>query len=239
MLYGKRIYESQARKSNAKPQKTILNKAFQYKYIFFLMTAVVGSTLIFFAPAYYFISQNYELFKSLAYDTNPSLVRHLEREVVWLAIFMVLSLGFISGLSLLIGSIVTKNLIAPLLRLESHMKELMYGNWHIPDYRVSKDDDFKDLAVTYDYFYRSLKANTEAELKLIEKLSIDQQNREAYAAWKNLILIKRSRLGLHDLPLEDLSIQPLSRKGPKFENKEEPIETDVVSIESALRRRAS
>jgi len=204
------------------------------------MTAVTGGALIFFAPAYYFISQNYDLFKALAYDNSPGLINHLEREVIWLAIFMALSLGLIAGLSLLIGAIVTKNLLAPLLQMEAHMKELMYGNWHIPDYKVAREDDFKDLAVTYDYFYRSLKANTEAELRLIEKLSIDQHNREAYAAWKNLILIKRSRLGIQDLPLEDFTVQPLSRKGPKFKNKEDELnDPDVMSIESARRRRAS
>jgi len=97
------------------------------------------------------------------------------------------------------------------------MKELMHGNWHIPDYKLSIDDDFRDLSVTYDYFYRSLKANTEAELKLIEKLSIDPQNREAYAAWKNLIVIKRSRLGMQEMPFEEFKVQPLSRSGPQFE----------------------
>jgi len=239
MLYGKRIYEPQARLSQTRSQKFILNKAFQYKYTLFLMTAVTGGTLLFFLPTYYFIKQNYDLFVSLAYDTQAALVTHLEREVVWLAVFMALSLGLIIGLSLLIGIRMTKNVLAPLVQMEKHMKELMYGNWHIPDYKISSEDDFRDLSMTYDYFYRSLKANTEAELKLIEKLSIDPQNREAYAAWKNLIVIKRSRLGLQELPFEEFSVQPLSRKGPEFKLEKDANESDVVSIESARRRRVS
>jgi hypothetical protein len=63
---------------------------------------------------------------------------------------------------------------------------------------MPEDDDFRDLSMTYDYFYRSLKANTEAELKLIEKLTIDPQNREAYAAWKSLMTIHRARLGIEE-----------------------------------------
>jgi hypothetical protein len=239
MLYGKRIYEPQARLSHTRNQKFLLNKAFQYKYTLFLVTAVTGSTLLFFAPAYYFIKQNYDLFVNLAYDTHPALVTHLEREVVWLAVFMVLSLGLIIGLSLLIGLRMTKNVLAPLVQMEKHMKELMYGNWHIPDYKMSSEDDFRDLSMTYDYFYRSLKANTEAELKLIEKLSIDPQNREAYAAWKNLIVIKRSRLGLQELPFEEFNVQPLSRKGPNFVGENIVPPTEVVPIEAARRRRVS
>lgn len=240
MLYGKRIYEPQSRLSHSRSQKMILNKAFQYKYTVFLMTAVLGGALLFFIPAYYFISQNYTLFTSLAYDTQPALVTHLEREVVWLGVFMVLSLGIIGGLTLIAGLRMTKNLLAPLVQMEKHMKELMYGHWHIPDYKITQEEDFRDLAMTYDYFYRSLKANTEAELKLIEKLSIDPQNREAYAAWKNLITIKRSRLGMQELPFEEFTVQPLSRKGPDFtSDKEKTSAPDVVSIEAARRRRVS
>ncbi|MBS1971373.1 MAG: hypothetical protein JSU04_13780 [Bdellovibrionales bacterium] len=242
MLYGKRIYEPQSRLSHNRSQKMILNKAFQYKYTVFLMTAVLGGALLFFIPAYYFISQNYTLFTNLAYDTQPALVTHLEREVVWLGVFMVLSLVIIGGFTLVAGLRMTKNLLAPLVQMEKHMKELMYGHWHIPDYKITNEDDFRDLAMTYDYFYRSLKANTEAELKLIEKLSIDPQNREAYAAWKNLITIKRSRLGLQELPFEEFTVQPLSRNGPDFEAEKAKAAAngpDVVSIEAGRRRRVS
>ena len=239
MLYGKRIYESQPRLSHNRAQKMILNKAFQYKYTVFLMTAVIGGIMLFFAPAYYFINQNYSLFVSLAYDTQPALVTHLERELVWLGVFMAISLVVIAGMTLAIGLKMTKNLLSPLVQMEKHMKELMYGHWHIPDYKISQEDDFRDLAMTYDYFYRSLKANTEAELKLIEKLSIDPQNREAYAAWKNLIMIKRSRLGMQNVPFEEFSVQPLSRSGVDFDVAKKAIENDVVSIEAGRRRRVS
>ena len=78
------------------------------------------------------------------------------------------------------------------------MHKLMLGQWNVPDYPIPEEDDFRDLSMTYDYFYRSLKANTETELKLLEKLSIDPQNREAYAAWKHLLSEKRSRLGIQE-----------------------------------------
>jgi len=233
MLYGKRIYEPQSRLSHGRTQKMILNKAFQYKYTVYLMTAVIGGSLLFFVPAYYFINQNYTLFVKLAYEVQPALVTHMEREVVWLGVFMAVSLAVITGMSLFIGLRLTKNLLAPLVQMEKHMKELMYGHWHIPDYKITEEDDFRDLSMTYDYFYRSLKANTEAELKLIEKLSIDPQNREAYAAWKNLIMIKRSRLGMQELPFEEFHVQPISRTGVEFNA------NDVVSIAAGRRRRAS
>lgn len=163
-----------------------------------MATTIVGSALLFFLPAYFFINQNYELFKSLAYDTHPILISHLEREISWLQVFLGMSLIFLVGVTLFLSVRMTKNLLSPLVTMEQHMHQLMLGQWHIPDYHMPEEDDFRDLAMTYDYFYRALKANTETELKLLEKLSIDPQNREAYAAWKNLLSEKRARLGIQE-----------------------------------------
>ncbi|WP_413558667.1 hypothetical protein [Bdellovibrio sp. HCB209] len=198
MLYGRRVIEPQRVPHGNGRKRFILNKAFQYKYSWYMITAFAGGALLFFIPAYYFISQNYELFKTLAYDTQPRLVEHLEREMMWLRVFLGASLVAIAGVTLFLSIRMTKNLLAPLIKMENHMHQLMLGQWHIEDYVIPQEDDFRDLSMTYDYFYRALKANTETELKLLEKLSIDPQNREAYAAWKHLLAEKRSRLGIKE-----------------------------------------
>ncbi|WP_347358994.1 hypothetical protein [Bdellovibrio sp.] len=198
MLYGRRVIEPQRVPHGQHPRRFILNKAFQYKYCWYMITAVAGGALLFLLPAFYFINQNYDLFKSLAYDTYPSLVQHLERETTWLRIFLAASFVFLTGVTLFLSIRMTKNLLSPLVSMEKHMHQLMLGQWHIPDYQIPEEDDFRDLSMTYDYFYRALKANTETELKLLEKLSIDPQNREAYAAWKTLLSEKRARLGIKE-----------------------------------------
>mgnify|MGYP003337403860 CR=1 FL=1 len=198
MFYGRRVIEPQRVPHGQGPKRFILNKAFQYKYSWYMITAVAGGALLFLAPAFYFVAQNYELFKSLAYDTQPVLVEHLEREVTWLRVFLGASFVFLMGVTLFLSIRMTKNLLSPLVAIERHMHQLMLGQWHIPDYRIPDDDDFRDLSMTYDYFYRALKANTETELKLLEKFNIDPQNREAYAAWKHLLHEKRARLGMKE-----------------------------------------
>ncbi len=201
MLYGRRAHHPQtsANVDAEKARRFILNKAFQYKYSWYLVTAVAGATLLFLIPTYYFVLQNYQIFTDLAYDTHPVLVSHLEREVTWIRVFMIVSFFVVTGITLILGLRMTKNLINPLIQMEKHMRQLMLGQWHISDYKSPENDDFRELSMTYDYFYRALKANTEVELKLIEKLSIDPQNREAYAAWRNLMEIKRARLGITTL----------------------------------------
>lgn len=196
MLYGKRILEPQRAIQRKGHRKLIVNGAFQSKYVTFLAIAVGGSALLFFLPAIFFIRQNYELFSRLAYDTAPSLVNHLDREVHWLTIFMGLSLVSICTITFVMGYKVTRNLLSPLVSMEKHMRQLMMGNWSVVDFEVPEEEDYKDLSITYDYLYRSLKANTEVELDLLERLAVDPQNREAHAAWTQLITLKRERLGM-------------------------------------------
>lgn len=198
MLYGRRIISHQRSLPGQGPKRFIINKAFQYKYCWYMITAVAGGAFLFFLPSYYFISQNYELIKGLAYDVNPRLIEHLEREVTWLTVFLIASFSLIIGVTSFLSLRMTKNLLSPLVDMEKHMHQLMLGQWHIPDYQPPEDDDFRDLALTYDYFYRALKANTESELRLLEKFTIDPQNREAYAAWTNLLAEKRARLGIKE-----------------------------------------
>lgn len=198
MLYGRRVIEPQRVPAGQGSRRFILNKTFQYKYCWYMITAVAGGAFLFLLPSYYFISQNFELFKGLAFDTQPHLVEHLEREMTWLTVFLAASFLFLIGVTLFLSVRMTKNLLSPLVSMEKHMHSLMLGQWNIPDFHLQEDDDFRDLAMTYDYFYRALKANTETELRLLEKLSIDPQNREAYAAWKHLLAEKRARLGVKE-----------------------------------------
>lgn len=210
MLYGRRVIEPQRVPQGLKPRRFILSASFQYKYSWYMITAVAGAALLFLLPSFYFINQNYELFKSLAYDTHPHLIEHLEREITWLKVFLGASVVFLIGVTLFLSLRMTKNLLSPLVSMERHMHQLMLGQWHIPDYHLPEEDDFRDLSMTYDYFYRALKANTETELKLLEKLSIDPQNREAYAAWKHLLAEKRARLGIKEEFLTNESVVTLS-----------------------------
>lgn len=196
-------------------ERLILNKSFQYKYAWYMITAVAGGAFLFYLPAYYFINQNYELFKSLAYDTHPYLVQHLEREVTWLQVFMAASFTVLTGITLFLSMRMTRSLLAPLMKMEKHMHQLMLGQWHIPDYHIPDEDDFRDLSMTYDYFYRALKANTESELKLLEKMSIDPHNREAYAAWNHLVAEKRARLGMQEDFISTENVVSLTEFDPK------------------------
>lgn len=193
MLYSRRIGD--IRNSPKKNQRLILDESIQLKYTLYLCMAITGSVLLFFLPTYFFINQNYQIFLRLAFDTHPALLKHLEREIHWLWFFLASGLICIGLLSFFLTIRMTRNLIDPLARMEQHMRKLLQGHWHIPDFDVPKND-FKDLSLTYDYFYRVLKINTEMELKLLEKLNVDAQNREAYAAWKSLIEIKQQKLGL-------------------------------------------
>jgi hypothetical protein len=198
MMQGRRVYEQQGKESFVSRKIRVLNKPFQYKYSLYLLAAVAGSAIIYAIPVFYFLNQNYELLSSLTLDHAPELLTHLEREIFWLNAFMIIAgistLSFVAIISLKL----THRIIAPLLSLQKHIKKLTAGQWTEPELAIRDSEDFRDIVATYNYMYKSLRANAEAELKQLEKLTIDPDNREAHAAWQELLRRKRSLLGISD-----------------------------------------
>jgi len=97
---------------------------------------------------------------------------------------------------LLLGLRFTTNVLRPLVHLERHMKKVTKGDWASTDFSFQSGEDLSELMDVYSYMYRSLRANTESELKMLEKMSIDPNNRESISIWKSLIQQKRTRLDL-------------------------------------------
>lgn len=174
------------------------DRLFRLRLTLALSLGVAGSLLIFLMPAFYFLQQNYDIFFSLAYDTRPGLVSHLERELMWMRGFLIL--GFMT--SLLVCAFfawrLTRHLLNPLLIMEKHLQQLISGEWHGTTPDLGAEEGYRPLSLTYDYFYRSLRSITESELKALEKLNVDPAHREAYTTWKSLIRAKQRRLG-HEL----------------------------------------
>ena len=198
MFYGRRRIDPGLVK-NSRKRIWVLDRNFQLNYISYLTLAVSGASLLAFGAAYYFLNQNFQLFTSLAFDTHPGLVQHLEREVAWLRGFMTVSFVVIVLSTLFLTLRMTQKLIDPLVRMEKHMRKLTQGEWTIQDL-PNQDSDFNELLATYDYFYRSLKMMTLTEMELLQKLHVDPANREAYAAWRSLLESKSKRLGISLMP---------------------------------------
>lgn len=167
---------------------------FQRKYVYYLVMTMMGASLFFFIPALYFLTQNYDLITQLAYDTHPSLVQNLEREVHWMWFFSGFSVLAIVGLTFWIALMLTQRLIEPVVAIEKHMRELVMGRWNIPDFNP-RYAEFKELTLTYEYLYRSLKTMTEEELRILDQIVVDPHQKEAWGTWLELVNLKRKRLG--------------------------------------------
>jgi hypothetical protein len=225
MIYGRRFFQHKTREGFHSKRFGVLDSNFQYRYVLYLLLSVGGSASLFLAASSYFVSDNYEILKNLSYDLQPDLLYHLEKEVFWLYGFMwvgILSVLFFVGF---IGFNLTKKLSHPLLVIENHLKKLSQGHWNIPQLEIHEESEFKEALDSYNYFYKSLQANAESEIKLLEKISVDPNNREAYMAWQSLIQKKRMMLG----------IEGLSNSAPiKHE-----VETSEVSVSARTSRPAA
>ncbi|NUM59519.1 MAG: hypothetical protein HUU56_12850 [Bdellovibrionaceae bacterium] len=148
-------------------------------------------------PVMYFYEKNFTLFEKLAYDFYPQLINNLKQEETWLWITFTVSHFFLFGVSLFFSLKFTKKILYPIHQIEKHLQKMMLGHWDEPIHFDNEKEDFKSIKISYDYFQRSLKANTEMELELLKKIAIDPNNRDSYLAWKNLIEYKSYRIGLN------------------------------------------
>jgi methyl-accepting chemotaxis protein len=197
MLYGRRILQSQQWLYRSGPLKLIrvIDSSFQWKYTFYLTAAMASASFIFLGPAWYFVHQNYDIFISLADKSEPMLFEHLQRESAWLLTFLVISGLVILGLSVFLGLRLTESIMGPFVSLQRHMRNASRGDLTQRDFKIRATDDFRALASTYAYLYKSLKAQAEQDLKWLEKITIDPNNRDALAAWQALVRTKQSQLG--------------------------------------------
>jgi hypothetical protein len=211
MMYGQRYFEKTStihptpeapasREFVSRKQKSIhlLYRGFQFKYSLYLLAAVAGSVAIFMLPTWYFINQNYQIFQHLAYDTQPQLLEHLDREQSWILFLFIFAELSTIGFSAWIGLRITTALVGPIWSLERHMKKVTLGDWSAEDFRIRATDDFRSLANTYSYLYRSIRAQTEAEIKMLEKMVVDPKDQENYQTWKSLLTSKKQQLGLSE-----------------------------------------
>lgn len=152
--------------------------------------------LLLIVPALYLVEQNYDIFQQLAFDIKPSLIQHLEREVVWLRLFMVVGL---SG-TLLVGALfiykVSRHLLRPLDDVEDHLRRLTMGDWSEQGPSRLEPEVYRTFFLTYEHFHRTLISGAENELRLLEKLNVDPAQREAHAAWIALRQLYLRRLAL-------------------------------------------
>ncbi len=181
-----------------------LHRVFQKRFVLLLTSAAIMSSLIFSVLAFYFTFENLNLFKSIAFDTFPQFVRHIERESQWVMMSLLISI-LATGFSVFkISMRMTSHLIDPLVEMEKHMRKVVQGDWQSSQFRVSESSDFRDLTLTYDYLLSTLKSMTENEIELLSRMRLDAREKETVHIWAELMNEKRRRLGLSEVSVTSL-----------------------------------
>ena len=191
-----------------------LHRVFQKRFVLSLTVIGLLTAGLFLGIAFYFTSTNLELFKSIAFETHPQFVRHIERESGWVIMVLFLSL-FATGYCLYnISMRMTSHLIDPLIEMEKHMRDVVHGKWQKNNFRLSEEKDFRDLTLTYDYLLSTLQATTEHEIELLTRMRLDPREKETVHIWAALLNEKRRRLGLEEISVSSLmtDVKPDQRR---------------------------
>lgn len=204
MLHGRRPHQNKAHARTPRPPKSrlairLINRGLQWRYARILALTSVVLTAAFAVPAWHFIRENYELFTRIAYDTHPGLVSHLEREQIWIGMLLLLGTSAAGFITMLTTLRMTTVLLGPLNSMERHMRQIIRGDWSSHEFRVRETDEMREVTGTYSYLYRTLRAQADAEMKLLEKITVDPREVESARAWMTLMNLKRKQLGLSEI----------------------------------------
>ncbi|PWU15302.1 MAG: hypothetical protein C5B49_12005 [Bdellovibrio sp.] len=210
MIYGRRLFdkglEGPFHRKPVHRAFKVYNSQFQWKYTLYFVAFLLGSLLLFLIPTWYFVHQNYEIFSDLAFKESPQLLEHLQRERDWMIGFSIFSVASLALLTTWVSLRITGNIIGPLISMERHMWKVTTGDWSTRDFRIRATDDFLDLADAYSYLYRSMKAQTEAELRLLRGIQVDPGNKDSVNNLTALTRLKESQLNLKaDQPAEKIA----------------------------------
>lgn len=200
MLHGRRptAFHHSTRRPHARKRHKVrmINSHLQAKYSTLVGVGTALLVALFSAPIWYHANQNTQIFMKIAYDTHSGLVSHLEREQMWtgiLIVFGIVAAGTIAAWTLLR---VTTLILGPLVQIDRHMQKVIRGDLSSYDFPARQDDEKQELTNTYAYLYRTLRVQTEKELKYLEQIVVDERDFESQKALNSLIKIKRKQLGI-------------------------------------------
>ncbi|MCB0422275.1 MAG: hypothetical protein KDD61_14855, partial [Bdellovibrionales bacterium] len=115
------------------------------RYTLVLIGGATAGLIVLLSPVFYFLHSNYKIFVEFAYETSPYLVEYLEREELWISIFLSATVLALIVFFTIIGFRFTNKIVGPINVLKNHLTELSHGNWHGPPIKVREDDEFQEL----------------------------------------------------------------------------------------------
>jgi len=180
---------------SALPNSTLnLEKPFQKRYIGLLIFFMLASFVISLGPAIMFFEENYQIFKHLAFKNSPELISHLNREKMWIFIFLttipLASILFCSYYCFRLACRITK----PIEELQNHIRSFAKGNLGLLPLKINANHEFNELSEFYNNLYRSIQQENLEDLDLLKKIVIDARNHQSNKILKELISKKSIKL---------------------------------------------
>jgi hypothetical protein len=206
MLFDRGKFSEFSQSDSQRGPSAFIDRNFQIRYTFLLLGASILGLVVTFIPIYYFINQNYDIFISLAFDNSPQIIENLEREKSWVNLTLLSVFTGLFGFFSVLTFRMTARIIGPLKILRNHLIQISRGHFYIPSIKIRDTDEFHDLVESYNYFYLSFQRNLKRELELLKRISVDQRNRDAYMAWRQMIIDKARQL--NDTSVDIRSLGP-------------------------------
>jgi hypothetical protein len=172
-----------------------IDKEFQLRYIFTLVGAALIGMIVSSLPILYYATQNYDIFKELAFSYEPKLISHLSREITWIKFLLATSTICLTGFFTYFGYKVSNKIVAPIKILNYHIKFLSRGKWHLNPIKIRSNDEFQELIDNYNYFFTSFKTQINMEMRKLKNINKSDSEAEKNLEINEMLTDKQRQLG--------------------------------------------
>lgn len=190
---------------------TYIDRQFQLKYSSRSFWLCIMSGIFMAAPLFYLLNQNYSMLRDLMFGVEPELLRHIDREQVFLNIFLLaVFVGHLIFIKVFAKSMTAK-IVGPLKKLRNRFRLLSRGEYAEPNLRVREDDEFHDLIASFNYFYAGLQDQTHRDLLRLKEARKLSNHPILKSNLDDMIKEKSMQLNVTSLPFEEYATTADSR----------------------------
>lgn len=192
----------------------VINEKFQWRYTSYLVTSVFFAAVITGGVTGYFLNQNYGIFNNLAFFHAPDILPQLEREQIWINSFLFAFVVTIILTSLYFGLRMTSRIAGPMFVLRRHLKQLSKGMFFQGQIRTRDSDEFRELIETYNYFYQTMRAQIQKDIKVLTRAMTESDREKRDVVLSELLKEKQTQIN----PAKSL-IETSSSSGPNSDSR--------------------
>lgn len=168
----------------------------------FIISVYLSCYFVTILPLVYFLYKNYLVLDEIGFKFFPTLLDINTQDKIAILILGIVSFTIGFAIQIYAHHVFLKKIYGPIDQLQSHMANLIHGEYNQPKIAIKQDQYVYELIKTYNYLYGSLQTNLKRDITFLKEL---EENQESNFNTKLILNEKIQQLGSSDETLKKKS----------------------------------